>query len=189
MIGYLKGKVIYKAVSYVVIEAGEGIGYRVNIFKNSLENLAKGEVAEFYIYNNIKEDANDLFGLNSPEELGIFELLLGVSGVGPKVALSICGSLGREKIISAIESSDTSVFRSISGVGAKVAAKIIVELKSKISGSSIGLLPQEDETVEALVSLGYKKQEIMPMMGSIPSELKSVEKKIKFILSHVGKSK
>lgn len=189
MIGYLKGKVIYKAVSYVVVEAGEGIGYRVNIFKNGLENIIKGEVAEFYIYNNIKEDANDLYGLNSPEELGIFELLLGVSGVGPKVALSICGSLGREKIISAIENSDTSVFKSISGVGAKVAAKIIVELKSKISGSSIGLLPQEDETVEALVSLGYKKQEIMPMMGSIPSDLKSVEQKIKFILSHVGKSK
>jgi Holliday junction DNA helicase RuvA len=109
--------------------------------------------------------------------------------VGPKVALSISGGLGRQKIISAIENSDTNVFRSISGVGAKVAAKIIVELKTKISGSSIGLLPQEDETVDALISLGYLKQEILPILGSIPSECKTVQQKVKFILSNVGKSK
>jgi Holliday junction DNA helicase RuvA len=189
MIGYLKGKIIYRANSYVVVEAGEGIGYRVNAPKNILEDSKEGEIAEFYIFNNIKEGVDDLYGLSSPEELGIFELLLNVSGVGPKVALSISGGLGRQKIISAIENSDTNVFRSISGVGAKVAAKIIVELKTKISGSSIGLLPQEDETVDALISLGYLKQEILPILGSIPSECKTVQQKVKFILSNVGKSK
>lgn len=189
MIGYIRGRVVYKAGSYVVVEPAGGIGYRISTIKSKAEALSDGDAVEFFVFNNIKEDANDLYGLSTPADLAVFELLLSVSGVGPKVALLILDGLGREKIISAIESSDSGAFKAISGVGPKVAAKIIVELKAKVSGSSVGLLPQEDETVEALVSLGYKKQEILPLMAKIPLEMKSVEQKIKFVLSNVGKSK
>jgi len=166
------------------------VGYRVFAPMSLIAGKNVGEEVELYLFEVIRDDTDDLYGFESPASLEIFELLLSVSGVGPKVALAICNQLSREKILSAITRSDPAIFRSVSGVGAKVAAKIIVELKNKVSGdSSLDLLPEEDETVEALVGLGYRKSEIIPLMRNIPSGLTTTEEKIKFILSHVGKTK
>ena len=155
--------------------------------------IAKTDLAkevEYYLYNHIREDADDLYGFDSPAKLEIFETLLSVSGVGPKVAMLIVNELGERQIVSAIANSDANTFRSISGVGAKVAAKIIVELKSKISGfAESNLLPEEDETLDALSSLGYKKSEILPYLRMIPENLNTVQQKVKYVLTHVSKLK
>jgi len=111
--------------------------------------------------------------------------LMQVSGVGPKVAMNIVCSLGREKIISAINQNNPAIFKSVSGVGGKLAAKIVIELKSRIGGEI--LMPQEDETVDALLALGYKKQEILSCIGEIPPELVDVNEKIKFALKLLSK--
>lgn len=185
MIGYLKGEILNKGVDTLLVGVG-GVGYRVFFAKNSINDIEIGKQKEIYCYHFIREDANELFGFDSPAELDIFEKLIQVSGVGPKVALSIVSALGREKILAAITQNNPTVFKSVSGVGGKLAAKIVIELKSKLSGNQ-AIMPQDDETVEALVSLGYKKSEIMPLVSEIPPELIETNDKIRFVLKHISK--
>jgi Holliday junction DNA helicase RuvA len=185
MIGYISGKVKFLGNNYAVIEAG-GVGYKIFVFSNF--KMIENEEAEFFIHHHVKEDASNLYGFSSKDDLDIFERLLEVSGVGPKAALGIVGSLGREKIVSAIKESDQNLFKSISGIGAKVAAKIIVELKNKIDKTEVDLSTfHNDETVDALLALGLKKNEILPALKSIPSDLKDIQSRIKFVLKNVAK--
>ena len=183
MLAYLKGQVVRRGSNFVVVDTG-GVGYKVYI---PAPLLGKKELTLF-CFHQVREDASDLYGFETAEELEIFEMLLSVSGVGPKAALTLVSALGKNKIISAISSSDTTAFKSIPGIGNKVAAKIIVELKSKVmSGDTGSLLPEDDETVEALVGLGYRKQEILPHLRAIPQDLVSVQDKVKFLLREIGK--
>jgi len=186
MIAYLKGKIIYHGANYLVVETG-WVGYKVFV----CPDLLADKEAELFVYHYIREDVSALYGFKTKEELEIFELLLNVSGVGPKAALSIIAGLGAEKTISAIGRGDATLFKTIPGIGSKVAAKIIVELKSKVAGDVLtaSLLPEEDETVEALMALGYKKQEIIPHLREVPAGLKTVQEKIKFILRSISKPK
>ena len=117
-------------------------------------------------------------------------MLLGVSGVGPKAGLAIVANLGRNNILAAISQNDPSLFKTVPGIGAKVAAKIVLELKSKVEGGAGEvLMPQDDETVEALVGLGYSKHEILPYLKEIPYDKKTVAEKVKYILKNVGRKK
>jgi len=185
MIAYIKGKVVHRGGNYLIVETG-GVGYKV--FAGT-DLVSKSGQVELFIYHTVREDASDLYGFESANDLDIFELLLTVSGVGPKAALNILSNLGRDKIISAITRGDTGLFKSVSGIGNKVAAKIIVELKSKIAGGdySGAILPEEDETVEALQALGYKPQEILPYLKEIPANLTRTQDKVRYILKNVGK--
>lgn len=184
MIGYLKGRVIYNGANYVILDTGT-VGYKVFV---SPVILGKKEMSLF-THHHVHEDVNDLYGFEKENELEIFELLLSVSGVGPKAALSVVSALGGERILQAISEGEISVFKSIPGIGNKVAAKIIVELKSKVTAGDKGkfILPQSDETVEALVTLGFKKSEVLPYLSKIPSDLKSVQEKVKYVLKNIGK--
>jgi Holliday junction DNA helicase RuvA len=184
MIAYLKGKAVYHGANYLVVETG-GIGYKVFV---GPDTAGKKEV-QLFIYHYIREDTDTLYGFETKDELEIFELLLSVSGVGPKAALAIISGLGANKIISAIGRGDATLFKTISGIGGKVAAKIIVELKNKVEGGTLttSLLPEEDETVEALTSLGYKMHEIIPYLKDIPESATTTQEKIKFVLKNVGK--
>lgn len=181
MIAYIKGKIVNSGLSFLVVNTG-GVGYKV--FTTS--STKKGEMIELHCFHQVREDVSDLYGFAKTEDLNIFEQLICVSGVGPKMALNIVGELGRDKIILAISKNDPAIFKTVSGVGNKVAAKIVVELKSKISGGNFDL-PQEDDTVEALLALGLKRHEILPYLQEIPENLKSVQEKIKFVLKNVGK--
>jgi Holliday junction DNA helicase RuvA len=184
MIGYIKGKVVYLGNGYLIVDTG-GVGYKAHVSLQDLRNV--DDSVELFIYHNIREDASDLYGFSNSSDLEIFEMLLSVNGVGPKAAMSIVSSLGKDKIIQAIIDSDQNLFKTISGIGAKVAAKIIVELKNKVSKGEVGVsfLDQSDETVEALVALGLKKQEILPILKDIPKELIDTQDKVKFVLKHV----
>ena len=186
MIGYIKGKVVYKGLNYITVDTG-GIGYKVFV----ADEIKNKKSVELFVYHFVREDADDLFGFEKALDLEIFEMLITVSGVGPKMAMAIVTGLGRDKIISAISKSDPTVFRTVSGVGAKVAAKIIVELKSKISSGDFGegLFGEENETVEALLALGMKKNEIMPALREMPDNIVSVQDKVKYVLKNVGKKR
>ncbi|MDH4359020.1 MAG: Holliday junction branch migration protein RuvA [Candidatus Berkelbacteria bacterium] len=183
MIAFLEGKIVDHGPSYLVVKTG-GVGYKIFVCPDL---LGEKEI-KLYIHHYIREDVSALYGFKTKEELEIFELLLSVSGVGPKAALAIVAGLGAKKTISAISSGEATLFKTIPGIGNKVAAKIIVELKSRITGDALSsLLPEEDETVEALMALGYKKQEIIPHLKEVPSNLKTIQEKIKFVLRSISK--
>lgn len=185
MIGYLKGKILYKKNESIILEVG-GVGYRVFMSKDIISTLELGLEKEIFCYHLVKEDANELFGFDSPAALDIFEKLIQVSGVGPKVGLAIVSALGRDKIMVAISQNNPTIFKTVSGVGGKLAAKIVIELKSKLSGGET-IMPQDDETAEALVALGYKKSEILPYLTEIPSDLVTTNDKIRFVLKNISR--
>jgi Holliday junction DNA helicase RuvA len=185
MIAYIKGKILAKSSNYIIVLAENSLGYKINT--GSFPNGDLSEQVEFYCYEHIREDSDELYGFKKHDELELFENLISVSGVGPKVAQSIIINLGREKVISAIMKNDLNLFKSVSGVGTKVAAKIIVELKNKLTKDEIDLDQFEnDETVDALIALGLKKSEILPALKNIPEDLTDTQARIKHVLKNVA---
>ena len=130
-----------------------------------------------------------MYGFGTYEGLELFQKLISVNGVGPKVAMVVLSSNEPEKIVGAILRGDVSFFQSISGIGKKVAAKIILDLKSKISGIESGniieSLGKNDEVVEAMASLGYKENEIVKIISKIPTDCTSSEDKIKWLIKNM----
>lgn len=192
MISYLKGKAVLCKWGLIIIETG-GVGYKVFVnpqikIKNNIVDTQ--EDIELYIYEHIREDADDFYGFLTYQELELFEKLISVNGVGPKASLNIMSSADSDKILSAIISDDMSFFTAISGIGKKVAAKIILELKSKISSDTsinvIGKIDEADDLMDALQSLGYKKSEIQGLISKIPSEITSVEERVRWCLKNVS---
>jgi Holliday junction DNA helicase RuvA len=185
MIGYLKGKIIVRYPQWVILENG-GVGYRINLPSGIL--VAKGDEAEFFIYHHFRQDSQELYGLKSLEQLEFFELLLIVPGVGPKMALNIIGSIKIEVLEKSIVKGDPNYLTSISGVGKKLAAKIIVELKNKLTTIELGqeYLPEESsEVVEALTTLGYRRGEILAILKEMPEGMEESQDQIKWILKNI----
>jgi len=188
MISYLKGKAIISRPGFVIIETA-GVGYAVSIPPqvNFIDDLKEYEL---FIHHHIKEDASDLYGFEKFDELELFEKLLSVNGVGPKAAMTIISMAPAEKITDAIISEDSKFFESAPGIGKKVAVKIILDLKSKISNlkytGNIGGGAHQD-VYDGLETLGYKKIEIDKIIGKIPPEIKSSEEKIRWMLKNLAK--
>lgn len=183
MIGSIEGNIIHRTEQSVIIETSSGVGYRIFVGKQTLP-----EAVQLFIHHHIREDSSDLYGFVSAADLEIFELLLTVSGVGPKVALALVTTLGRELIIEAIAQNQPATFRRVSGIGQKVAEKIIVELRNKVSSSSIAStpFPEQDQLVDALLGFGYRQQEIAHIMPKLDSET-SMRDKLKQALQLLAK--
>ena len=186
MIGYLKGKVLHIARSYIIIDTGV-VGYKVY----SSEGFKKGQPVEVYTYQYVKEDVLDLYGFKKIDDLETFELVLEVNGVGPKMAMNLVSTLGKEVIIKAISSADTTLLRTVSGVGQKLAGKIIIELKNKIAKGDLpgSFFDGGDEVVEALKTFGLERKEIVEILKSLPDSAQTTEDKIKFVLKNVKKNR
>jgi len=160
MIGSIRGKIILKTEKFLIVETG-GVGYKINVSPDTLSKTKKteGEVS-FWIHTHVREDALDLYGFLSLEELEFFEMLINVSGIGPKGALSILGITSVDTLKKAISSGDTSYLTKISGIGKKTAEKIVIELRDKIGKELSGTsLQGELDALEALKSLGYSGTE------------------------------
>jgi Holliday junction DNA helicase RuvA len=185
MIAYLEGKTIYQKQNHIILQVG-GVGYK--IFTKTNENFSLGEQAALYIHEQIKEDSYDLFGFSAIADLELFEKLISVNGVGPKAGISILSIGSAEKIISSIESQDFAFFEAVPGIGKKVAAKIIIELKSKLENLKTENMTSSN-VVEALVSLGFKKPDISKVISEIPVEITSDEEKVRFCLKHLSNFK
>src|SRR3954467_15976142 len=132
MIAFVEGRVVTLAPDSAVVQAG-GVGYRIFCGPATLGALREGSDARLYTYHLVREDLQALYGFRSTEELGFFELLTTVTGVGPKVALSIVSSRAVADLQLAILQGDESVLTAVSGVGKKLAARIVLELKEKVS--------------------------------------------------------
>jgi Holliday junction DNA helicase RuvA len=193
MISYLKGKVVLFKFNILILDVNS-VGYKImvnpaiDLPHNITQNNAE---IELFTHQHIREDSSDLYGFLSYKELELFELLISVNGVGPKAGLNIMNSSTPERIIQAISSDDLAFFTSISGIGKKVSAKIILDLKSKISGdkSVSGILKTDeaDDVAEALITLGYKKAELQGIIQKIPADLTSLEKKVTWCLKNLAK--
>ena len=172
---------MYTGENEIVIE-NQGIGYRIYIPLSVLEELPSvGEPVTIHTYLNVREDAMQLFGFLSREDLEMFELLITVNGIGPKAALGILSSMSAGDIRFAIISEDAKTIAKAPGIGAKTANKLILELKDKIAGESMGLLSET-----ALVVLGYPKTEAAKAVRAVENAAeRDVEELLKESLKHI----
>ncbi|MGQ9571404.1 MAG: Holliday junction branch migration protein RuvA [Thermodesulfovibrionales bacterium] len=156
MIGSLRGKLISKKPDFVIIEVN-GVGYQVNVPLSILSNLPEeGREVFLYIYTHIREDILQLYGFTSEDEKKVFLTLLGITGIGPKMALSILSGISHNDLIYAIETEDIGMLCRIPGLGKKTAHRLILELREKLPSRVMKDRIFED-TLSALINLGYKK--------------------------------
>lgn len=197
MISYLKGSLEVKNIDYIVIDVG-GIGYKVYMSSNSINRLGEiGSSVKVYTYMRVREDDISLYGFCTSEELRMFEQLLGVSGVGAKLALSILSNISPSSFALAIITEDINTIKSLPGIGAKSAQRIILELKDKMKTQdaietefiSTKIEIKDDKTkdaIDALQVLGYAKKDIDSVISHIDVTGLSVEDIIKQGLKHLG---
>lgn len=160
MIGSLRGKIISKTDKFLIIETA-GVGYRVSVSPDVLSKAPATDGDIFlFIHTHVREDSLDLYGFLGEEDLNFFEMLLGVSGIGPRSALAILGIASIETLRRAIGTGDTSYLTKISGIGKKTAERIVIELRDKMGEEKTGpSLQGELDALEALKSLGYSQNE------------------------------
>lgn len=190
MIATLTGQVAEKIADIVVLNVG-GVGYGLLMTGEDYGRLATGTTAKVYIYEHIREQAHDLFGFVTLDTKQLFEQLLGVNGVGPKMALSVLSIGSANDVRSAIASGDVKFIQQAQGVGKRVAERIVVDLKDKVGLEGVELattgllqsdtLLRKDEAVEALVSLGFSAADAANALAAVPADL-PVEDRIKMAL-------
>ncbi len=186
MIGSIKGKVILKTEKYILIETN-GVGYKVAISPDTLSKLGNKETEVFlFIHTHVREDAFDLYGFLEDKELEFFEMLISVSGIGPRSGLAILGIAPIDTLRKAISTGDISYLTKISGIGKKTAEKICIELRDKI-GKDVGGAPLKDEldALEALKALGYSQGEAREALKKVSPDL-GTNKKIHEALKILG---
>ena len=180
MIGSLKGNVAYLGADYCIVDTAGGVGYRVFMPASHLAQLVLDSKVSLRIHTAVREDAILLYGFLSQEYYELFELLLTVSGVGPKMALGILSTMKPEDFYLAVQSKDIKALTKLPGVGKKTAERMLLELKDKVGSiTSEGDSFEEvvaaggsnavAEAIEALNSLGYSNSEIMPVLQQIPN--------------------
>lgn len=160
MIGHLKGALIHQDLKSVILDVA-GVGYKIHTNTASLESQ-NGKTLAFWTYLAVRENALDLYGFVTKDELGFFELLLTVSGIGPKSAMGILSVATLQNLRHAISTGDTSHLTKVSGIGKKNAEKIVLELKDKLegwTGDGTGFVSDDVDALEALKSLGYGERE------------------------------
>lgn len=185
MIGYLRGTIISQDLKSVILDIS-GVGYKIYTNTAILENLKQKEV-EFWTYLAVRENALDLFGFRTKEELDFFELLISVSGIGPKSAMGILTIATIPNLKHAISTGDISHLIKVSGVGKKNAEKIVVELKDKIqdlSGDISHSNSSDVDTLEALKSLGFgerEAREALKKVSDTPDTSEKIKKALKLL--------
>ena len=187
MIGYLKGTVIDLSPLRTIIDV-KGVGYIIHATVNTLGKIKVGSEVAFWTHTAVREDNISLYGFDNQEELGMFESLLSVSGIGPKSALAVLGVAGLKNLEDAIISGNTAVLTKISGIGKKTADKIVLELSGKIGSSEMSETLKDDlDVLEALKALGYREHEVKDILKGMPEGLVGANEKIKQALKMLGK--
>ncbi|MBR6950969.1 MAG: Holliday junction branch migration protein RuvA [Oscillospiraceae bacterium] len=197
MFYYLKGKITVIEQNMAVVECG-GVGFQCIASLNTLSHLELGQDVTLYTYCNIREDGFDIFGFYELSEKRSFEMLLGVSGVGPKAAVSILSAVTPEQLAMAVLDHDEKLITTAQGVGRKIAQRIILELQDKISkeaatlsasGKGVSSAPslgssKHNDAAAALSVLGFTPSEISALLRTIDTESLTLEEIIKEALKH-----
>ncbi len=187
MIGRLKGEVIETNLedNSVIVDVN-GVGYKVFVAESL--NIFKG-IVTLSIFTLVREQELSLYGFTTRDHHNIFSLLISVSGIGPKVAMSILSVKKPASIVSAIQSADVDFFTSVSGVGKKGAQRIIIELKNKLGGlEEIDLKELDDDIISGLVSMGYDRKKVAETLRKIDKKLPE-ETIIKLAMMSLGSVK
>lgn len=198
MIGFLRGKVAYLLADDCLLDVG-GVGYRVTVSGMTRSKLRQGEQAMLFTYLSVREDALQLYGFATQEEYDVFLQLIGVSGIGPKVALSILSSTTVSGLCSAIANKQASLLTKLPGIGKKSAERLILELKDKLAFVGIGDGEEAfveaaplgdgilDEAAAALASLGYTPAETAPVLKQLGT-CQTTEEAIRLALKKLSRS-
>lgn len=189
MIGHLMGTVSAVRTGFAVISAG-GVGYKVSATRELLLTLKQASEATLWTHLAVRENALDLYGFTSEEELRFFELLLTVSGIGPKSALAILDIATVETLRSAISAGNASYLTKVSGIGKKTAEKIVLELSDKVGASvegSAATLHGDAEALEAMRALGYSQAEARDALRKVPPEIERSNERLREALKILGR--
>ena len=199
MIGFLRGQVAVLKADYCLLDVN-GVGYRVFVAGSTRNKLRLKEEAQLFTYMNVYQDGITLYGFASEEEYDIFQLLIGVSGIGPKVALGILSAITVESLCKAIQNKQATVLTKLPGIGKKSAERLILELKDKVAFAAADDVeeiltldlegPTGDDMMSeaqaALVALGYSQAEIAPVLKKA-TKSKTTEEVIKLALKQLNK--
>lgn len=199
MISYIKGRLEIKSKDYIVVDVG-GIGYKIFMSETAINELEKGTEVKVFTYMRVREDDISLYGFLNNEELVTFELLISVGGVGAKSAISILSNITPSKFALAVITNDVNTLKKLPGIGAKTAARIILELKDKMKTEqsieenkneeikeAIVLDNKANDAVEALCVLGYTRKDVEKVLSKIDTNKLTVEEIIKQGLKYLGR--
>lgn len=200
MFYYVSGTVAHMGPYLAVVDCG-GVGYACRTTNHTLSRLKQGEKARLYTYLNVREDAMELYGFATENERNCFELLIGVSGVGPKAALSILSAATPESLAMSVITGDEKALTVAPGIGKKIAQRIILELKDKLAkgqiapggesygGTGVTVIPENkaSEAAAALAVLGYSQGEINLALKGVDLEALTLEEIIKQALKKMVK--
>ena len=197
MIGFLRGRVAYTFPDYCFLDVHD-VGYRVFISHQTRNQISVGTEVMLYIHTHVREDAILLYGFFSQEEYDLFQHLIGISGIGPKVAQGILSAITANDFYHLIHRKDVKAITKLPGIGKKTAERIILELKDKLSASSFDVSDAADdmaaledamgdmvsEAIEALLSLGFQQSEVQSVLKK-KSDWESTEEIIRYALAEL----
>lgn len=191
MISYLEGTVVSSSDKFVVVLAN-GVGYKVFLSPNTSDKIQRiGDAVKVFTHLHVREDALDLYGFLDATELELFEMLLTVSGIGPKMALTIISIDKPSVLAGAVAREDTVFLTKISGIGNKMAQKIVLELKEKITRLSFKAenaeVALDADAIDALVAFGWSMREARTALHSVSKDIIQTELRIKEALKMLGK--
>ena len=184
MIASLRGIPVEKLESTLILEVA-GVGYELTLTVEEWGSAKLGAETQYYIYEQIREDAHNLYGFSVLGSKQLFAQLLGITGVGPKMAMQILSAAGESRLRQAIASGDPDLLKGITGVGPKTAQRLIVELRGKVEEGSAGLAPVTDPTYQALIALGYTPPQATTAVGQIPDTISGDQERLKAALKQV----
>ena len=192
MITHLRGKILMRADRFLALEAN-GVGYKIFVLPDTLKKAGKSpDEFSLWTHLHVRETALELYGFLEYPELEFFELLIQISGIGPKSGLGVLAVAPLDTLKRAISSGDTSYLTKVSGIGRKIAEKIVLEVREKMGGLDLGeagnaALKEEGDVLEALQSLGYTLREAREALKEIPPETEGTEARVKEALKKMGK--
>jgi len=187
MIGYLSGTVLLIEQNHVILNVS-GVGYKVYVTGDTLLTLSTVPV-EFWIHTAIRENSHDLYGFRTRDDLKVFEQLITVSGIGPKTALGVLSLATPETLRQAVANENVGHLVKISGIGKRIAEKIVLELRGKLGSAqeTNSELRDEGDAIEALNALGYSQKEARDALKEISKDVVGTSERVKQALKQLGK--
>lgn len=192
MISYLKGKILNKGNGFIILRVND-IGYKIFVNSALYAGLGAGQEAEIYTHQYVREDALDLYGFRNMGELEMFELLISISGIGPKTALGVLSVGSVADIRESIGRGDAHLLTKVSGIGKKTAERVILELREKVgpsassgqAGYQKGMATGDE--IDALMALGYGMQQARDALRQVDQKIKDSGERIKDALKRLGR--
>lgn len=188
MIAKLTGKIEYLKNNYAVVDVNS-IGYKVFLSAYTFGKVAGMPEVSLFIHTYVREDTLALYGFLTSEELEMFELLISISGIGPKAGMGILSIATPRTIKTAILNKDSSILTKVSGIGKKTAERVILELQNKVADMTTGEKEEatiDSDAIEALLTMGYSVSEAREALKIVPLDVKDVGQRVKMALRNLG---